>query len=97
MNNRLLAHAGFDPRHAVRFWEGRQECERTAECSPKKAVQKAEDQEWLKESTPMRWVGSSHPINIVRTDRLKEELQRWEEQREKTRRRLQQEAADASS
>ena len=41
---RLLAHAGFDPRQAVRFWEGRRETPQTAECSPARAeLQAAHD------------------------------------------------------
>lgn len=33
----------------------------------------------------MRWVGQSHPMNVVRVERLKEELRRWELQREAAR------------
>lgn len=39
---------------------------------------------------PMRWVGSSHPMNVVRVERLKDELRRWELQREAARFKLKQ-------
>lgn len=80
---RLLAHAGFDPRHAVRFWEGRQDAEQAGECT---AQPRKED------SRPMRWSGSSHPMNEVRLARLKEELERWEAIRQKERIRSQEQS-----
>lgn len=72
------------------FWEGRQETERTAECTPGRAVDMAEHREWERTSLPMRWMGSSHPMNVVRVERLKEELRRWELQREAAQLRLRQ-------
>ena len=87
---RLLAHAGFDARHAVRFWEGRQETERTMECTPGRAPDLVEQHEWERTSLPMRWMGSSHPMSVVRVERLKDELRRWEIQREAARLRLRQ-------
>lgn len=87
---RLLAHAGFDPRAAVRFWEDRQETERTAECSPKRAQDVVARAEWERTSLPMRWMGSTHPMNVVRVERLKAELHEWEIQREAARLRLRQ-------
>ncbi|KAI0784254.1 peptidase family M48-domain-containing protein [Abortiporus biennis] len=82
---RLLAHAGFDPRHAVQFWEERGETERTAECSPATAKETFKDHEEVQEDTskPMRWIGSTHPLSVVRIAKLKEELVRWEKQRAK--------------
>ena len=35
----------------------------------------------------MGWVGSSHPLNVVRSERLRQELGRWEEERARERRR----------
>lgn len=29
----------------------------------------------------MRWMGSTHPYNVVRVDKLREELRRWETKR----------------
>lgn len=79
--HRLLAHAGFDPQHAVCFWEGRQETPKTAECSPARAEELYQEQEVL----PRRWMGSTHPVNNVRVERLKKELVRWEEARRRAR------------
>lgn len=76
---RLLSHAGFDPRHAVRFWEGRQETPQNAECSPTRAEGHYED---TLESLPNRWMGETHPVNVVRVQRLKAELDRWEKVRQ---------------
>ncbi|GJE88639.1 peptidase family M48-domain-containing protein [Phanerochaete sordida] len=89
---RLLAHAGFDPRAAVRFWEDRQETERTAECSPKRAQDVVARAEWERTSLPMRWVGNTHPMHVVRVERLKAELHQWEIQREAARLRLRQQS-----
>ncbi|KZT00805.1 uncharacterized protein LAESUDRAFT_731958 [Laetiporus sulphureus 93-53] len=81
---RLLAHAGFDPRDAVHFWEGRQETPRNAECSPALAEERA-----VSDQTENRLqrllMGSSHPMNGERVKRLKGELERWEEERRKAR------------
>lgn len=77
---RLLAHAGFDPRHAVRFWEGRQETPQNAECSLTRAEGHYED---TLESLPNRWMGETHPVNVVRVQRLKAELDRWEKVRQR--------------
>ncbi|KIP07669.1 hypothetical protein PHLGIDRAFT_23967 [Phlebiopsis gigantea 11061_1 CR5-6] len=94
---RLLAHAGFDPRNAVRFWEGRHETERTAECSPGRAGDVVRDREWERTSLPMRWMGASHPMNVVRVERLKDELRRWELQREAAQLRLRQQAQEVAA
>ncbi|KAH8099924.1 hypothetical protein BXZ70DRAFT_192706 [Cristinia sonorae] len=87
---RLLAHAGFDPRHALRFWENRGETESTAECTPSTAKAKTQG------DFQMRWMGSAHPLNEVRVSKLREEFERWETERQKARKKLQLEAATAS-
>jgi len=79
---RLLAHAGFDPRHALRFWEERGDTEQTAECTPSTARSKAVH------DVQMRWMGSAHPLNEVRVGKLREEFERWEKERTKARKRL---------
>ena len=66
----------------MRFWEDRQESERTAECSPARATNRAQ----VLESAPMRWMGSGHPVNVVRSDNLRKELERWVRKREEVRR-----------
>lgn len=73
----------------MRFWEDRQETERTAECTPARASQHVQTNEQWEQSTaslPMRWMGSTHPMNVVRVESLKEELRRWDRQREAARR-----------
>ncbi|OCH94358.1 hypothetical protein OBBRIDRAFT_789265 [Obba rivulosa] len=78
---RLLAHAGFDPRHAVHFWEERsgRELARTIECTPATA------ERWLSEPDSAqlvrRWMGETHPMSVTRVEQLKRELERWERER----------------
>ena len=38
-------------------------------------------EEWVRESSPMRWMGATHPMNVIRTKQLKQELERWEKKR----------------
>ena len=82
---RLLAHAGFDPRHAVRFWENRAESAPDGECAhaPKEDV---DERGPIRKLLPHRWSGSSyHPLNIERVRKLKQELERWEAARRRAR------------
>ncbi|EIW57450.1 uncharacterized protein TRAVEDRAFT_37917 [Trametes versicolor FP-101664 SS1] len=76
---RILAHAGFDPREAARFWEARHETPKTAECSPARAEADAVEAQGL--SLPRRWMGETHPVHEVRVTKLKAELERWEAER----------------
>lgn len=78
--SRLLAYAGFDPRRAVTFWENRHDTVETAECTRAKAEKK---EEYDSKSLIRKLVGPSHPLNVVRVDKLKEELARWETERYK--------------
>ncbi|KAH7884765.1 hypothetical protein F5I97DRAFT_1812353 [Phlebopus sp. FC_14] len=71
---RLLAHAGFDAREAVTFWENRQNTDKSAECSSK-AHSDAPATPW---TLARRIMGSTHPMNDVRVEKLKSELVRWE-------------------
>lgn len=75
--HRLLAHAGFDARSAVKFWEDRHERD-TSECTPKAA----QDKKVLRSNLPRRIMGSTHPVHEVRVQRLKQELNRWEVERQ---------------
>lgn len=63
---RLLAHAGFDARDAVSFWEKRSASQ--AECA-------------LVDSSVKPMVGATHPLNQDRVQVLKNELVRWETER----------------
>ncbi|KAF4613527.1 hypothetical protein D9613_007809 [Agrocybe pediades] len=74
---RLLAHAGFDARDAVRFWEHRSGDE--GECAkPGKTSTEPH-------SVARRIMGdsSTHPINEMRVNCLRDELARWESERRK--------------
>lgn len=89
MRVRLLAHAGYDPRRAIQFWEDRSD-ETNGECSPTaspvSAADKAAEKKVKKESwsMAMKLTSSDHPINEVRMKELRAELLRWQEEREKT-------------
>jgi len=76
---RLLAHAGYDARKAVTFWENRSstECASTVE----------RNDEFPSVSFVHQITGSRHPVNEVRVNSLKEELLRWETERRAERRR----------
>lgn len=71
---RLLAHAGFDARKAVEFWESRQNTPKSAKCSSAKRSD-APPETW---NPARRIMGASHPVHEVRIERLKSELVRWE-------------------
>ncbi|GLB40384.1 putative peptidase family M48 [Lyophyllum shimeji] len=74
---RLLAHAGYDARDAVKFWEVRSEtmseCARTADMEPPRPQYSLARGLW--------GPGSSHPVNELRIQGLRDELARWEDER----------------
>ncbi|KAF7316816.1 hypothetical protein HMN09_00414700 [Mycena chlorophos] len=73
---RLLAHAGYDARKAVTFWENRSantDCSSTAERKPEYPS--------FSESFVHKITGSGHPVNEVRVNCLRDELIRWETER----------------
>ncbi|KAJ7104139.1 hypothetical protein B0H15DRAFT_808715 [Mycena belliarum] len=72
---RLLAHAGFDARNAVTFWENRSS---SAECA---SADRKQPQEHPSSSFVHKITGSQHPVNDVRVNSLKGELLRWETER----------------
>ncbi|CAE6504532.1 unnamed protein product [Rhizoctonia solani] len=83
---RILASAGFDPRCAVEFWEGRQ-------LSPPTASDPVDTDPSLRVVTPLPsvpgtfWTSrssagdDSHPIDQARVRKLKKELKRWEREK----------------
>lgn len=77
----MLAYAGFDARDAVRFWENRAETPRNAECSPGSAKETPHPS--TTGNLVRRIAGSSHPMNETRVEKLREELQRWEAERQR--------------
>jgi len=73
---RILAHAGFDARHAVTFWEDMQDAPKGTECSLTRSPDsEASGSNW---ELARHVMGSSHPVNEVRIEKLKSELVRWE-------------------
>jgi len=79
---RLLAHAGFDAREAVKFWENRQSTAKTAECSSTTAEKVNLTPTAGAQTLGLRIMGSSHPVNEVRVEKLKQELLRWETEKQ---------------
>lgn len=71
---RLLAHAGFDARKAVAFWESREDAPKSAHCSSAKRSDGHSDS-W---NPAHQIMGTSHPVHEVRIEKLKSELVRWE-------------------
>ncbi|KAJ4477166.1 hypothetical protein J3R30DRAFT_3657682 [Lentinula aciculospora] len=71
---RLLAHAGFDAREAISFWEQRA---LSATEYPASSDERITNSERL----IRRIAGTGHPVNEARVDKLKSELVRWETER----------------
>lgn len=71
----MLAHAGFDARDAVQFWEDQNTNAKIAEGSQTMSHEMA-----AKENQPLHRaiMGINHPVNEVRIEKLKGELVRWE-------------------
>ncbi|KAH9945374.1 peptidase family M48-domain-containing protein, partial [Epithele typhae] len=82
---RLLAHAGFDPREAVRFWEGRLDEPQAAECSTRPSPDSAS-------AMARKMSGETHPLHETRISKLRAELERWEKSRAAARARREREA-----
>lgn len=73
--DRILAHAGFDARSAVEFWETRPE----NECARLGNSKSDEDTGHLQRNLS----SPRHPMSESRTKILRDELQRWETERKK--------------
>jgi len=83
---RLLAHAGFDSRKAVQFWEDRAEAYHGSECVASAAFDREHRETRENESQrtfTLKIVGSGHPMNEVRVEKLRGELDRWRSERER--------------
>lgn len=78
---RLLAHAGFDAREAISFWE--QRALSATECAHAESIDPASSDEPISKSERLirRIAGTGHPVNEARVDKLKSELVRWETER----------------
>ncbi|KAF9476709.1 hypothetical protein BDN70DRAFT_862910 [Pholiota conissans] len=76
---RLLAHAGFDARDAIRFWEdraggGELDCAKHSQPDPPESTAGG---------LARKIMGETHPIHELRVNSLKKELERWETERRK--------------
>lgn len=71
---RILAHAGFDARDAIRFWEHRTESEVQCERADLKPLGKTR-------AVARSIMGSGHPVSEMRIAGLRKELDRWEAER----------------
>lgn len=71
----MLAHAGFDARDAVKFWESRSGAE--VEC----ARHETEGSDGMQ--VARRIMGETHPVTELRVKSLKKELERWENVKQK--------------
>ncbi|KAJ3999461.1 hypothetical protein F5050DRAFT_1797838 [Lentinula boryana] len=78
---RLLAHAGFDAREAISFWE--QRALSATECAHAESIDPASSDEPISKGARLirRIAGTGHPVNEARVDKLKSELVRWETER----------------
>ena len=85
---RLLAHAGYDARKTIEFWETRRD-HAANECAPKLT----ERHDNRKETLARRIMGETHPLHEERVMRLKGELARWANVREKTLKQIEREMA----
>ena len=84
---RLLAHAGFDARDAVAFWERRHSSSKPSDCG---STIRPSESPVLQEARSLahRITGQRHPVDEVRVEKLKGELVRWELERRVALRRL---------
>ncbi|KAG6817688.1 hypothetical protein H0H87_005447 [Tephrocybe sp. NHM501043] len=73
---RLLAHAGFDARDAVKFWEVR--TENLAKCSNEKEPAPSSQEHLVR-----KIMSSTHPVNELRIKALRDEIARWETERQR--------------
>ncbi|KAG6890122.1 hypothetical protein C0992_003075 [Termitomyces sp. T32_za158] len=73
---RLLAHAGFDVRDAVRYWENQSSNSKPVDCGTNTYGEPS-----LDERLAMALWGQAHPVNELRADALRQEIARWEDER----------------
>jgi hypothetical protein len=71
-SHRILAHAGFDAREAVKFWETR--AGTLSECATSDSVDASKRHTDLARQI----MGKTHPVHELRVKSLRDELARWE-------------------
>jgi len=74
--HRLLAHAGFDARNAVKFWQDRSNM---SECTNPGSAEFEANR--ASDTLVRRIMGSTHPVSEIRVERLRTELDQWESAR----------------
>lgn len=68
----------------MQFWEDRAEGFQASECVASAAFDSAEHRESQSQRAfTLRIMGSGHPVNEVRVEKLREELGRWRTERER--------------
>lgn len=72
-----MAHAGFDAREALKFWETR--AGTMSECAKSDSVDPSSRHN---AKLVQRIMGKTHPVHELRVKRLREELARWETERQ---------------
>ncbi|CUA70912.1 hypothetical protein RSOLAG22IIIB_04402 [Rhizoctonia solani] len=90
---RILAGAGFDPRCAIEFWEGRQTSSPPSSSSSSTTPIDTDPSQrvvtplpsvpgtfWTSRSSPTG-ADDSHPLDLARVHKLKKELKRWEREK----------------
>lgn len=90
---RLMSLAGFDPKSALSFWEGRLDdngaldADLLGDCAYNKGPEGMAGSYWSPHSGSVTGssAGPSHPLGAERVRRLRDELGRWEMEREKVR------------
>jgi len=67
----------------VQFWEGRAEVFQGSECVASAAFDREQRESQSQGAFALKIVGSGHPVNGVRVEKLREELDRWRTERER--------------
>jgi hypothetical protein len=76
----------------VQFWEDRADVSQVSECVASAAFDRREHDKSQSQSQgpfTLMIVGSGHPVNEVRVEKLREELHRWRTERERVLTKLQ--------
>jgi hypothetical protein len=68
----------------VQFWEDRAEGSQASECVASAAFDRGDHREnQSQRAFTLRIMGTGHPVNEVRVEKLREELGRWRTERER--------------
>ena len=67
----------------MKFWEDRADVRQGSECVASAVSDPVHHEEQTQNSFALRIMGSRHPVNQVRVEKLREELNRWRAERER--------------